>query len=121
MKQLRSIDNGRFIVDASAKKKIYPTGAMKDVDNDKPRYELIPVLPLKRVAMLYAAGAKKYSDDNWAKGLPYRRVYASMLRHAFAFAEGCKKEDHLAAVVFNAFCLMYYQDKKMDRLDNMPK
>lgn len=117
----KAIKSGKFIVKDSDEKQTFASGAMRDIDNDKPRYELIPVEALKRLAALYAAGAKKYSEDNWRKGMPYRRVYASLLRHMFAFAEGEKTEDHLASIVFNAMALMYYQEKKMDDLDNMPK
>jgi hypothetical protein len=69
---------------------------------------------------LYARGAKKYGDRNWQKGIPDERVYASLLRHAYAAIQGDITEDHLAAVVFNAFALMYYQDerkRKSDALD----
>ena len=115
-----NIKSGKFVVKDSDKKQTFKSGAMRDVDDNKPRYELIPVEALKRVAMLYTAGAKKYSEDNWRKGMPYRRAYASLLRHAFAFSEGNTAEDHLASVIFNAMAIMYYQEKKMDHLDNMP-
>lgn len=115
------IKNGKFVIKDSGKRQSFNTGAKRDLDDDKPRYELIPVSALKRVALLYANGAKKYDADNWKKGMPYRRVYASLLRHAFAFGEHDTTEDHLAAIIFNAMAIVHYQDNGMSNLDNMPR
>ena len=104
----------------SGKRFHYQTGAQRDTDDDKPRYELLPVLPLMRVAHHYGLGAKKYDDDNWRKGFPWRRVLGSLYRHAFAFARGEDDEDHLAAVVFNAMALMEYQEKHPE-LNDLPE
>lgn len=89
----------------------FATGARRDVQLDKPRYDLIPVGPLRRLAELYARGAAKYGEHNYQKGIPYRRVYASLFRHLIQWASGDRSEDHLAAVAWNAFALMYYEDK----------
>lgn len=114
------IKSGKFVIKDSGKRQSFKGGAVRDTAEGKPRYELIPKEALRRIAMHYANGAKKYSDDNWAKGMPYRRAYASMLRHAFAFADHDTTEDHLAAVCFNAMAIMYYQDKNMVHLNDMP-
>lgn len=90
----------------------FQTGMVRDVQHGKPRYDLIPVGPLTRVANLYARGADKYEEWNWVKGQPYSRAYASMLRHVMSWRSGDKEEDHLAAVIFNAMALMYYEDNK---------
>lgn len=99
-----------FTTKDSGQREQFPTGARRDVDTDKPRYELIPVAPLTRLANLYARGAEKYGIDNWRKGFPFRRTFGSLLRHAFLWAAGDRSEDHLAAIVFNAFCLMQYEE-----------
>ncbi len=116
---MEAIKSGNFVVKDSGQRQEFESGAMRDLDDNKPRYELIPVEALKRVAMLYASGAKKYSDDNWKKGMPYKRVLGSLLRHVHNFQEGDVSEDHLAAVVFNAMAIMYYQEKGMTQLDNI--
>jgi hypothetical protein len=77
----------------------------------KPRYDLIPVVPLRRLADLYARGAEKYGEGNFEKGMPFRRVYASLLRHIYQYAEGDRTEDHLAAVAWNAFALMFFEEQ----------
>jgi len=95
----------------SGKRENFDTGARRDVQVDKPRYDLVPVSALKRLADLYARGAVKYGENNYQKGIPYSRVYASLFRHLIQFREGDKSEDHLAAVAWNAFALMLYQDE----------
>jgi hypothetical protein len=88
----------------------FVTGSVRSDDTDKPRYELIPVEALERLAMLYTRGAKVYGPNNWSRGQPFRRVFGSLLRHAFAWAKGERDEDHLAAVAWNAFALMYFEE-----------
>jgi hypothetical protein len=110
-----------YTVKDSGLRQTFDIGAVRDTQDGKPRYELIPVLALRRVAVLYAEGAKKYDDDNWRKGMPFRRFYASLLRHAFAFGAGEEDEDHLAAVVFNALAIMHFQETGRDDLNDMPR
>lgn len=110
-----------FVTVDSGKREEFTSGAVRDTQENKPRYELIPPGPLKRVAELYARGALKYGDNNWRKGIPYMRIMGSLLRHAYAWILGDRIEDHLAAVVFNAFTLMHYEDTTDGRLDDRPK
>lgn len=95
----------------SGQREEFSSGARRDTQQNKPRFELIPVAPLKRLAALYERGAKKYGLGNFQKGIPFMRVMASLLRHAYQFLEGDETEDHLSACAWNAFAIMYYQDK----------
>jgi len=96
----------------------FPTGALRDTEVGKGAFDCIPYAPLKRLADLYQRGAVKYGKHNWQLGIDEGRCYSSMIRHAMqALAvfqghagEEMQREDHLAAVVFNAFCLMFYQE-----------
>jgi hypothetical protein len=65
---------------------------------------------LERLAQLYEAGAVKYQKHNWQKGMPKSVFLNSLLRHAFKVGANWDDEDHLAAVIFNAFCLMHFED-----------
>jgi hypothetical protein len=103
-----------FEVKDSGERQQFGTGAHRDTQDDKPRYDLIPVEALERVAMLYTRGAQKYEENNWQKGIPKMRCFASLLRHAYAWVKGERDEDHLAAVVWNAFAIMYYEEKGME-------
>lgn len=87
--------------------------ARKD-DQDKLRYELIPCYPLEELAKVYTIGAKKYGDDNWRKGMSWKRIFGALLRHAWAYWRGEKidpkdGQHHLASVAWNAFTLMEYE------------
>ncbi len=111
----------KFVTKDSGVRVNFDTGAVRDTEEGKPRYDLIPVLPLRRLAFLYARGAAKYSDDNWQKGMPFKRLYGSTFRHLMQWVAGDKDEDHLAAVVFNVFCIMHFEDTGRKELDNIHK
>ncbi len=87
------------------------TGAQRDSQEDKPRYDLIGLHGLRRLAGLYARGAKKYQERNWEKGQRVSRTLASLWRHVIAYQEGERSEDHLAAIAFNAFSLMHVEEQ----------
>lgn len=108
-----------YNLNQSGKKETFPGGAQRDSQKGKPRYDLIPPLALRRVADLYTKGAEHYGDRNWEKGMPFSRMFASLLRHAYQFAMGHREEDHLAAVVFNALGIMHFQELRHTSLDDM--
>jgi len=115
-----------FITRDSGQREEFTTGACRDVQEGKTRFGLLPISPLRRLAGLYARGAISYGEGNYEKGMPFSRVYESLLRHIYAWAEGDRVEDHLAAVAWNAFTLMYYEDqifkgKLIQLLDDMPE
>ena len=83
-------------------------------DTNKLRYDLLPPGPLAEVARVYTIGAGKYEDRNWEKGLKWGRVFAAMMRHAWAWWRGEKfdpidGQHHLASVVWCALALMEYE------------
>lgn len=93
-----------------------PEKAPEGVKHDagKLRFDLLPVEPLRKIAEVYTIGAKKYADRNWEKGLSYGRVFAAMMRHAWAWWGGEKRDPvdgqhHLASVCWCAMALMEYE------------
>lgn len=100
---------GQFVTKDSGQRDEFESGAKRDTQEGKPRYDLIPPHPLKRLAELMERGARKYDDNNWMKGMPSSRFMASLLRHVEAYRRGERDEDHMAAVVFNAFALMHFE------------
>ena len=83
-------------------------------DQDKLRFDLIPVKPLENLAEVYTIGAKKYAPRNWEKGISWGRIFAAMMRHAWAWWRGEKYDPvdgqhHLASVAWCAFALMEYE------------
>lgn len=107
----------------SGKRDEFETGMVRDTQEGKTRYGLLPHGPLTRLADLYTRGSIKYDDNNWQKGQPFSRAYDSMFRHLMSWRAGDRAEDHLAAVAWNAFALMYYEDNKpeLDDLGILPK
>jgi hypothetical protein len=104
----------------------FSTGAKRDSQEGKGRFDLLPVHAITRLAKHFENGAKRYGDDNWRKGIPLRRYLDSMLRHAFKFTGGADGEDHLAACAWNALCLLETQEMIKrgllpKELDNLPK
>lgn len=107
----------------------FNTGSIRDTQDGKPRYDLITPLGLKRLAMHYANGARKYGEWNYTKGQPNSRYLASLLRHAYAYAEGDRSEDHIAAVAWNALAIAHNEEaiergllpKELDDTQNFTK
>lgn len=87
------------------------TGSVREASRGKPRFDLISVHGLLRLATAMAKGAEKYGERNWEKGQPVSRFYESALRHIFQWAMGDNSEDHLAACVFNIFGIIETQER----------
>lgn len=100
------IQNGEFIVKAGAEQQTYSTGAKRDVQTGKGRFDLVPMYPLARLAKIFEAGAVKYGDNNWLNGMPLNRYWDSAVRHLLEFSVGARDEDHLGQALWNIWCLM---------------
>ena len=106
----------------------FSTGSVRDSREGKGRYDLVAPRALRRLARHYENGARKYQDRNWEKGQPLARFLDSALRHLNCVLEGKTDEDHLAAVAWNVFAVMEFQerialgiaDPKLDDLPRMP-
>lgn len=95
----------------SGERKEFTTGAVRDASAGKGRFDLIPAYPLFRLAKLYEAGAKKYAERNWEKGIPTGRFMDSAFRHLMNFQDGDRSEDHLAAVLWNIAGLIWTEEQ----------
>jgi len=104
--------------------------AVKDDDN-KPRYDLLPPNALNELVAVYTMGAKKYAPRNWEKGLRWGRVFAALMRHAWAWWSGESRDhesglNHMAHVAWCALALAEYNmspknvgedDRPMERIE----
>lgn len=96
------------------------TGAVRDTQEGKGRFDLITPEGLFRLARWYELGANKYSDRNWERGMPITRCISSAMRHLVKYMAGYRDEDHLAAVVWNVFAIMHFE-RFMPELDDRPE
>lgn len=87
----------------------FETGAQRDTDDGKLRFDLLPPHAHERIVSWLTAGAIKYAPRNWEKGIPCSRHMQSLLRHVHAYRSGEREEDHLAAIAVNAIFLMQTQ------------
>ena len=81
-------------------------GAVREPTTGKGRFDLIPSYPHRRLAVHYEVGSRKYADRNWEKGMPLSRCLDSAERHINDFKSGDRKEDHLAAAVWNLYAYL---------------
>jgi hypothetical protein len=98
----------------------FGTGAVRDIGGNKGRCDLLPAVALLRLAKHFEAGAKKYSDRNWEKGIPLHSFIDSSLRHIFKYMDGQLDEDHLCAAAWNLICAMWTEEKHPNLVDIGP-
>lgn len=59
------------------------------------------------VSKHFEAGAKKYGERNWEKGLPEYCYASSAIRHYLKWLKGMTDEPHDRAVIWNLMCLWW--------------
>ncbi len=109
----------------SGKRTNFGTGAVRDAAEGKGLPSCIPPEAIRRLAVHFEAGSKKYAKNNWMQGIPLSRYSDSLNRHLLAASEGDDSEDHLAACLWNAACWMWTESQiKSGRLpadlDDLP-
>ena len=62
-------------------------------------------------------GAKKYSDNNWQKGMPVRCYIDSAVRHYLKWSRGDTDEPHDRAFCWNLFCAIWTVEHKPELND----
>lgn len=107
----------------------FKTGAVRDDIADKEDYvETIAWASLKRFAQYMTAKKKKYGAGNFKKGIPISSYEESLTRHIQKYFENKYEggtaeptEDHLSAIVFNVFGIMYEERLGNATMDNSKK
>ena len=105
----------------SGHRKEYASGAVRDRPEGKGRFDLLEPELLFRLANHYEAGAKKYDDRNWEKGIPVSDCTNSALRHLTKFLAGQNDEDHLAAAAWNIAAIMRFEKEGDPKLLDLPR
>lgn len=109
----------------SGERQVFETGANRDTQAGKGRFDLLPPWAIEQLAKLYEAGCMKYGDRNWEKGIPLSRYVDSALRHTFKVLRGDADEDHLLAAAWNLVCALDTRERIKRgilpaTLDNLP-
>lgn len=94
--------------------------ATREPDEGKGRYDLITPFGLRRLALWYELGAKKYADRNWEKGMPFSRYLNSAKRHLDKYLMGMTDEDHLAAAAWNILAIIHHEELGQTEFDDLP-
>lgn len=112
----------KFKTKDSGKREKYRSGMKRDMQEGKPRFDLLVPKKQKfedtllyRWAMLMARGASKYDARNWEKAKDieeFERFRDSAFRHFMQWFCGETDEDHAAAVLFNINGAEYVKTKK---------
>lgn len=72
---------------------------------------------IKLLAEHFEAGAEKYGDNNWRKGIPLRRYMDSALRHYFKYLSNFTDESHATAFMWNVICAAWTIRNKPELID----
>jgi hypothetical protein len=83
-------------------------------DQDKIRYDLIPLDALTEIAKVLTHGVGKYGERNWEGGMSWGRYIRATMHHLFKFAVGEDRDPdsgytHLACAGCNILFLIAYQ------------
>ena len=103
----------------SGTRRQFDTGAVRDMQEGKGRMDLLPWCAVLRVAKHFEAGAVKYGDRNWERGIPLSSFMDSAARHIAKYMDGQDDEDHLCAAAWNLLCALWTEEKRPD-LINIP-
>ena len=69
-------------------------------------YHVVPTVYLE-VARHFEAGAQKYGEYNWQKGIPVKCYIDSAVRHYLKYLRGDNDEPHDRAFVWNIMCCIW--------------
>ena len=92
----------------------------------KTRYDLVAPWAMEQIAKVYTYGTIKYDDDNWWKGLSWKKnAIACIFRHVWAWIRGEVNDPesglhHLAHASWNCMTLMEYEKNKIGVDDRIP-
>lgn len=93
-----------YEVKDSGKRIEFKSGMVRDIDDNKICYSLIPVEMIKAIGTHLTKGANKYGRENWRLAnseKEMQRFKDSAFRHFIQWINGETDEDHKSACAFN--------------------
>lgn len=95
----------------------FGSGAVRDMKRGVGRMDLLPACAVIRLSKHFEAGAVKYEERNWEKGIPIHSFIDSAIRHLMKYLDGQDDEDHLCAATWNCMCAMWTEEKLPEMQD----
>lgn len=110
----------------SGSRKVFETGANRDMSTGKGRFDLLPWETIRALAIHFEKGCLKYGDRNWEKGIPIHSFLDSAIRHLVQVIDGRDDENHLIAALWNLTCayqtILWIQQGKLPKeLYDLPR
>lgn len=99
-----------YQVKVSGETQEFSSGAHRDKQTGKGRYDLISVFALREIARVYEDGARAYGPRNWEKGFPLSRLLDSAMRHLCQCIEGKDDENHAAQAAWNMMAFIHTRE-----------
>lgn len=72
---------------------------------------------LLQVSKHYEAGAIKYGENNWQKGMPWHVYLDCACRHTMKAIAGMEDEPHIRAAAWNLLCYLWTRDNRPELND----
>lgn len=101
----------------SGNRRKFDTGAVRDIQTGKGRYDLIPWDAIHELAIHCEQGAFKYGERNCEKGIPIHSLIDSAFRHLSCYMRGMKDEPHLRAALWNIAFAIWMEKNKPEMQD----
>jgi hypothetical protein len=92
---------GLKMIKDSGNRREFSSGALRDMQDGKGRFDLLPWMAIWEVAKHCENGAKKYGEHNVDKGIYTSSLCDSACRHLAKYLTGETDEDHLLASAWN--------------------
>ena len=97
----------------------FKTGAIRDNDTTKPDFiETVSWTAFRKFGEYMTSKKSRYGAGNFKKGIPIESYEQSLVRHIQKYLENKyengnqeKNEDHISAIVFNAFGILHEQER----------
>lgn len=101
----------------SGNRREFETGAVRDIQEGKGRYDLIPWEAIHELAIHCEQGAQKYGERNVDKGIPIHSFIDSAFRHLSRYMMGHRDEPHLRAALWNIAWAIWTEIKRPEMQD----
>ena len=90
----------------------------------KVQWSLVDYKSLEPMVRVLEYGCRKYSKNNWKKGMPASQIIESMLRHTYKLLEGELVDpesgiEHVGHIQCNAMFLAYVLREKADEYNDL--